>query len=416
MRHLLCAAAIVLAAPGFAQTLEPRIEVTLEPEGTLLVGQQMQLRISLLSPNYLLSTPDWPDMQIADAITRPAANTARPASRRIDGVSWTVISRVYEITPQRAADFRLPAQPLSLSYADPDTNAPVEATVEIPEIEFSSDLPAGGESLQPFVLASDIHIEDSIDGLGDTPAIGDAVTRTLTITAEGSQAMLLPQILGVTAPEGLRAYPKEPSLADAAGQRGEPPVATRIDAVTYVIEQPGDFMLPAIRLSWWNSTTASIETDTVDPVTFSVQTPPGWRPEGQTSRMAQVLPWALAALGLLAVVAWRAMPRLKQAVARRAMSEPVLFRRLRAHARAGRMIEMRAALTPWLATFGMAEAPVSLQAALLRADRMQWGRDGGQPLSASVKANIMAALASARQDLKRRPHAARSQLPPLNPW
>ena len=49
--------------------------------------------------------------------------------------------------------------------------------------------------------------------------------------------MLLPELAKrIPTPVGLRAYPREPVLADA------PPTATRTEAVAYVIEASGNYV------------------------------------------------------------------------------------------------------------------------------------------------------------------------------
>jgi len=110
LRALLLACAVGLAAlPVAAQSPAdaPQVEVTIDPPEGATVGTPLSVTLSVLAPNYLLKAPVWPDLQIADAITRVPPNASRPGSRRIGGQTWVIVSRVYGITPLRAADYTL---------------------------------------------------------------------------------------------------------------------------------------------------------------------------------------------------------------------------------------------------------------------------------------------------------------------
>lgn len=408
--------AVPITAYSQTQPAAPYIEILQVPEDGVTVGAPLRVTVNLLAPSYLLDTPDWPSMQIADAITRRPANTSRPGSRRIDGVSWTVIGQVYDITPQRAADFLIPEQQITFSYADPVTNAAMPVTVQIPPIGFAATIPPGAEGLDPFVSATALEMGGHVEGPGDDPQPGASVTRSVTVTAQGTQAMLLPELMSKTAPEGLRAYPRQPDLVDSPGQRGAPDTATRTEAVTYVVEKPGDYTLPGLRLAWWNSANSRIETAVVDPVSFSVPIPPGWHPPGQPSRARVVLPWAMAAAICAVLALWLCRPWWRRARACYAVSEPVLFRKVTASLRQGRITDIRPALSSWLAATGSPNIPPDLQRALREAEQARWGMGGTTTLSAAMKKNILMELRNARRHLLHQRPPVVSHLPPLNPW
>jgi len=421
LRALLMACAVGLAAlPVAAQSPSdtPQVEVTVEPPEGTTVGTPLRITLSVLAPSYLLKPPVWPDLQIADAITRVPPNASRPGSRRVGGQTWVVVSRVYELTPQQAADYTLDPQKIPLTYADPDTNQPVPAEAMMPAITFAGTVPKGAEGLKPFIAAEALTISDAIEGPGDDPRPGSAVTRTVTIEAQGTQAMLLPPILGDDAPAGLRAYPREPELSDQPGERGAAPTARRIESVTYVAELPGDYALPPTHLDWWNSKAAKVESAGSQGATFSIPAPRGWHPPGTPDPRRVLLLWG-GGIGLALLAAlWLGRHRLRAGWTRLRRSEPVVFRRLLGQARHGRIGEVRQILEEWLPLIDAQSPPASVETALREAERELWGPGEWlpSPSPASRKA-LVAALREARRDLRRRRHgAAQDALPPLNPW
>ncbi|MDS9469344.1 hypothetical protein RGQ15_17415 [Paracoccus sp. MBLB3053] len=398
--------------------VEPRVEITMRPEdGAVTVGTPLQVTVSVLVPNYLVSTPAWPDLQVADAITRMPANAARPGSRRVGDQTWIEVSRVYQFTPQRAAGYDLAEQSISLAYADLETGDPVSVEAIMPAISFTGTVPKGAESLSPFIAASAITLSQSVDGPGDDPSPGAAVTRTVTIEARGTQSMLLPALLGAESPEGLRAYPRQPDLSDTPGQRGAAGVAQRVESVTYVAEAPGEFTLPSLQLRWWNMDSSRIETSDVEGVQFSIVAPRGWHPPGTPDPRRGPVIWSLSVLFLLVLVLGLGRHRIRDGLVRLSASEPVLFRRILRHANKNEIGAVTGSLDRWLARFDRREPPPQLAAALLKAEREIWGPDiGAGGHQRETRRELVAALRQARQSIRSESQRIRpTALPPLNP-
>ena len=252
-------AALLVASAAAAQQDGPQVSVTLDPEGAVTVGTPIEVTATVLVPTYMPKPPVWPELQIADAITRLPERATQPLTRRIGTASWSGLSRTWEIIPQRAADYDLGAPEIAIAYADPDTGKPVESRLAMPDIAFSATVPPGATGMDPFLPASALKLSATLDGLPKNPCPGDAFTLTLTAAAVGPPAILLPPLgAGIATPVGLRAYPEESALTDVPGDRGGPPTATRTEQVTYVIEAPGDFTLPGLSLDWWNTATSKL--------------------------------------------------------------------------------------------------------------------------------------------------------------
>jgi hypothetical protein len=302
--HLL---SLLLAVPALAQTAaQPQVTVTLDPDGPVTVGTPVEVTATVLVPTWMPDPPVWPDLQIADAITRLPERATHPVSVRVGRESWSGLARTWRIIPQRAADYVLGPAQIAVTYADPETSRPVAATLDLPDIAFSAALPPGAEGMDPFLAATSLTVAAEIDGLSQTPQPGDSFTLTLTTTAAGPPAMLLPPLAErLPTPAGLRAYPRQPALAD---QPGDPPTGTRTEAIAYVIEQPGSYAFPALSLDWWNTARQRRETAATDAIAVDVSPPPGWTPvpgPRRLPRLAWLLVPAIAAALLAAFAALR---------------------------------------------------------------------------------------------------------------
>ena len=70
---------------------------------------------------------------------------------------------------------------------------------------------------------------------------------------------------------GLAVYPAQPSLQDKTEGRTDALTATRADSATYILQRPGDYVLPAIDVRWWNAGEGRVETAHLDAVVSSAR-------------------------------------------------------------------------------------------------------------------------------------------------
>ena len=90
----------VVAMPVLAQEpVQPQVAVTLDPEGPVTVGTPVGVTVTVLVPTYMPEPPDWPDLQIADAVTRLPERATHPVTERVGGESWSGIARVCRSAP-----------------------------------------------------------------------------------------------------------------------------------------------------------------------------------------------------------------------------------------------------------------------------------------------------------------------------
>lgn len=405
---------LALALPAAAQEA-PSVSVAIDPRGPVTVGAPVRVALTVLVPSYMPEPPVWPDLQIADAITRLPERATTPVTRRIGGVSWSGLTRSYEITPQRAADYDLADAAVTLTWAG--DAAPQTATLPVPDIAFSATVPPGAEGLDPFLAADSLAVAATAAGLPDAPKPGDAVTLTLTTTASGPPAMLLPSLADrIPTPAGLRAYPKEPTLTDTPGARGGPSTAERVESITYVIEAPGSYALPPVSLSWWNTGTGAVAASATEPIAFDVPAPPGWNASGEMGarglRPALLLAGAAAVALLVAAIAAIARRRVEGREAK--PTERRAYRDLRRSVRAGPAGELRRRVLGW--TECIAPHPPSLtpdiEKALVEVERSAYG---DTPAAPDARRVLLAALADRRTALLHNPHRRAGHLPPLNP-
>jgi hypothetical protein len=159
-----------------------------------------------------------------------------------------------------------------VTYADPETRAPIVAEMEMNEVVFEGVAPAGAEDLDPFIAASTLTLDEQIDGDPQSLEPGSAFTRTVTARVTGASPIFLPPLIPLIEGEGLAAYPKEPVISESSNRgitTGE-----RRESVTYVAEAGGRHETSPIRLRWWNLRTEEIEVTELPPLEIIARGPP----------------------------------------------------------------------------------------------------------------------------------------------
>lgn len=259
---LVCASGSLYAADP--QT--PAVRVEVEPE-VVRVGEPITLRVSVFAPTWFPQPPVFPNFELPNTLTRLPANSSGPISERVGRATWSGIQRRYQIFPLIAGQFQISDRQLTVTYADPQSRQPIEVDLALPVINFSSEVPAGAESLDPYIAGERFELRRVVSGDSVGLSAGDAIELTYRASLEGLPAMFLPDLF--TDPEipGLSVYAQEPLIKDEDGR------AVREETLTLVFDGGGEFTLPAVELGWWDTRLNELATARIDELTISVSGP-----------------------------------------------------------------------------------------------------------------------------------------------
>lgn len=367
---------MVLAASAAAAPVPtPVLRVKLD-SAVVGVGETLRLRVTVLVPTWFKAPPRYPSFAIANAVVRLPADSSFPVNESIAGEGWSGIVRDYEVVPLVAGRFRLPAGVLRVSFADPAGGRDRVADSPLPDIEFRAVVPVGAEDLDPYLAGVSLDLERQIDGGGvggrgvsddrdaeATPGIpatlgtpgtldvGDALVVRVSARLRGMSALFLPPLTRPGGVAGVSSYIAEPLVED-----GEE--ALRQESVTYVFDKAGRYLLPGVRLRWWNTTSGAIEETSLPDIEVAVLA----GPRGGESRLfGSVRAWWLAIAAVAAgFVFYSRIGQLRRCRRRRReqwrSSEGFAFRVVLRALRAGDAAAAYRAIQVWTARVG---APVS---------------------------------------------------------
>jgi len=393
-------------------------------ESIAVPGQILLLEVTILVPTWMSKPPQFPGFDLADVSVRLPEGSSRPAMERIEGETWSGVSRVYQISPLVVGKFRLPPHDVVITYADPETRAPIVVTLQTGEFVFEGRAPAGAEDLDPFIAAQTLSLEETIEGDPKNLEPGDAFTRVVSARLTGASPFFLPPLIAPFRADGLAAYPKEPSFTESGDRDRDGTSGARTESVTYVAEAGGRFTVEPVRLRWWNLTTKEIEVSELPALEIISRGPP----PVAISPPLEPRDWlrAFIAGGLIIVVGvgsgrwlwpryarWRARRRaLRLASEAFAFDQVVRAMKARSFGEALRAIEAWSRRAPTIP----GEDHDRVFGSLERLGAQIYGRDGRTP-SKREWSEALAALRRQRSQwlAEGRRRRARQGLPSLNP-
>jgi hypothetical protein len=203
------------------------------------------------------------------------------------------------------------------------SSAPILLTVKAKPITYPADI--------PWLPARSLELSESWNPEPDHTQVGDSLTRSLTLKAEGLASSQLPP-LPATDVNGLRRYPDQPVLSNQSTERGL--VGHREEREALVPGRSGAIELPSVEVVWWNTFEDHLEHSSLPARTLQVannpslvvDTPASGAPLTSTADSETLWRWKLATLILACTTLlgfglwWRA--RWQPAISRAAQAGP----------------------------------------------------------------------------------------------
>jgi hypothetical protein len=202
--------------------------------------------------------------ELADAVIEKLGDDSN-YSTQIDGVNYSVTERKYAIFPQKSGSITI--KPLVLTAEVLTANPPsfngffnqqftktrrVESKAITLEVK-----PAPPEfNDSNWLSADELHLTQEFSGDPLHVNVGEPLTRTLSLLAKGATVGQLPEINNSKSDDQLKSYPDQPVLQEQKKPDGF--IALREEKIALIPGKPGDYLLPAIEIPWFDSKSQKI--------------------------------------------------------------------------------------------------------------------------------------------------------------
>lgn len=256
------------------------IEASLDQDSVYVQAQAL-LTLRIYHSVSLYDDSSLTPLQIPDARIEQLGDS-RTYEKDINGLRHGVIELRYAIYPQHSGQLIIPAQIFSATLVDPqpaqDIAAQVPKSGKLMRVSSATlpltvkAKPASYPADVPWLPARSLSLGESWNPEPAQVQVGDSLTRSLTLKAEGLASSQLPP-LPATDVNGLRRYPDQPVLGNQNSERGL--VGSREDREALVPTRSGDIELPAVDVVWWNTFEDHLEHTSLPARTLSVANNPG---------------------------------------------------------------------------------------------------------------------------------------------
>lgn len=283
------------------------IEASLDSD-TVYVQAQAVLTLRIYHSVSLYDDSSLSQLRLENAKVEPLGDS-RTYEKQINGVLHGVIETRYAVYPQQSGTLDLPPLTFTATATADDSeqstgNAPASRQVQVRSLPLRLQvrpIPANYPSTAPWIPARSLTLEErwNPDPASQPTQVGDSLTRSTTLRAEGLSSTQLPP-LPATEVKGLRRYPDQPQLRNEVNDRGM--IANREEREALVPIHSGNLELPAQEVTWWNTREDHLEHSSLPARLLSVQDNPALSAEtpvsDSRSGSALLWPWQLSTLVL----------------------------------------------------------------------------------------------------------------------
>ena len=228
--------------------------------------QPFDFRITVYTDTWFSSAPNLDNIVIPGALTVKRGR-AQGGNETINNQNYTVLSFEFLVFPGVSGELQIPAIELNYSTPKPGDFKGVPVTRSTEPITLTVRQPASGYDPSSWVVADDIKLSVEWDKALTNLKVGDVLQRTIRISARGTLAALLPAI-EVPEIEWGSVYARSPVLVNEIGLSAIN--STRTDITTFLLEKPGEFEIPPVRLNWWQPSAAAVRSSETKRVTLKV--------------------------------------------------------------------------------------------------------------------------------------------------
>ncbi|MEZ7984975.1 MAG: BatD family protein [Pseudomonadales bacterium] len=196
-------------------------------------------------------------------------------TRTINGQNYNVTEKRYAVFFSKAGLTTIPSQSLTaLLSSNQRRNLGFDPYARGRELRLESKAltvnvlsqPQAPTAITHWLPAAKIELQENAQATQNS-RVGEPITRSISIMAQGLPAELLPALMPQT-PDSINNYPEKPELVNQEFIGGI--AGKRSDTIAMVPTQAGTFTLPAISIPWWNTDSQRWETASLPARTITV--------------------------------------------------------------------------------------------------------------------------------------------------
>lgn len=269
---------------------------------TYWVGQRVPLFVELRAKGSFSGAASFSLPEIPRAVILKIGNPV-VSSEDDGGQSVFVQTHEFALFSQQSGMVEVPAFQVRFQHHEGFTGPVKDEVAQVPASSIKIKRPSGSDQDVFLVATSSLKISETWEPQPGSTQPGAIFHRTIRQQADEISGMALappPE----SVPAGVRRYATPPEVTDNTERgafRGH-----RVDKITYAMQSPGTWTLPAIKYVWWDPEKGQFASKTLPAATFAVAAPPAAETVDKTSEQPRRWGiWLLPGFVLMSLVVWQ---------------------------------------------------------------------------------------------------------------
>ena len=260
------------------------LEIDVNKE-TLYVQEQLLFTIKLYYTINGIRNPQFTELEMDDTVIQ-LIGSPNQYEEIIEGIRYGVYEKRYVIFPQRSGPLAIPDILFRGEVTDGSSNfvfrnlntRRVTAFIEgiIINVE---ERPVDALDLDNWLPVSNLSISEEWSSDLNNLRVGDSLTRTITLRADGLDGAVLPPF-GPVAVDGMNIYQDPPNIERTYVDGSI--VGTRVETSTLVPITAGSIEIPEISIPWWDVANDELKAALIPATRIDVSTIEGETPSEQS--------------------------------------------------------------------------------------------------------------------------------------
>ncbi len=244
-------------------------------------GQSLTLYITLYTTTSFSGSTRFALPEVSGVLVMENEDRPLLGTEMVDGKSYIFKRHEIIIFPLQPGPHTIPAFAVDFSFQK-EQDKIAKQSFTTASIDLKVLAIPGVTARDKVVTSTNLQIKDLWQPNLRSPQaaavrVGDALTRTITLTAQDLPGMALPP-LALKKVGGLGFYRKAPQVEDRRNRGAF--TGRRIETITYICEEVGKFRIPGLSVKWWNPKSEILQKVSLPEVTVKVTSNPLLQKEG----------------------------------------------------------------------------------------------------------------------------------------
>lgn len=244
-------------------------DIDIDTKSTYVQGQILYTEKLYYTVNH--EEPTLSELKVTDALVIPLGEV-RQYTTTVSGQRMGVYERRYAIFAEESGELIIPGQKFSAnvvnSYNRWSRGRPVSVIAEPTRIQVKAR-PASYPQAS-WLPSNNVVIEDRWSKPNNEWQVGEPVTRTVVIKANGLSGSQLPSII-MPIVDGLKYYPDQSEYNDQSDNLGIQ--GSSQQSLAIVPTKSGRLLIPEVRIPWWNLEKNKLEYAVLPAQTIQISEP-----------------------------------------------------------------------------------------------------------------------------------------------